>query len=199
MFNSVTKLIVTLNVLVFVAMVAGGGNPIGFDGETLVRFGANFTPYTVGPQPWRLITYMFEHGSFMHIALNMWCLWNLGALAEQIYGDLKYLMIYFVTGVGAGIASLLLRPVTLSVGASGAIMGIAGALIATLYWRKVPYPDFAVKQYLSSILRFAGLNLVIGFALPGVDNWAHIGGVVTGLACGLVFPLGGRVTRPDDY
>lgn len=199
MFNSYTKLIVILNVLVFAAMVATGASPMNFDGQTLVNFGANFTPATLGGQPWRLLTYMFVHGDLMHIALNMWCLWNLGLLAEQVFGEIKFLIIYVVTGVGAGIASLLLHPVTLSVGASGAVFGIAGALITVLKFRKLPIPDYVTSQYLSSILRFAGMNLVIGFALPRIDNSAHIGGVLTGLLMGLVMPLGGRVSRPDDF
>lgn len=197
--TSFTKLIVILNGLVFAAMIFSGANPQNFDGQTLINFGANFTPATLGGQPWRLLTYQFVHGDIWHIFLNMFCLWNLGQLAEQIYGEVKFLVLYIVTGIGAGIASLLLHPVTLSVGASGAIFGIAGVLITTLKFRKLPIPDYVAQHYFHSVLRFAGMNLVIGFALPFVDNSAHIGGVLTGLALGFIMPLGGRVSRPDDF
>ncbi len=196
---TVTKLLVTLNVLVFVAMVATGGSPTNFDGETLLRFGANYGPATMGGEPWRLFTYMFEHGGILHIALNMWCLWNLGPLAEQIFGEMKVLVLYVVTGLGAGLTSLLVHPGGLSVGASGAIFGIAGALIAALYWRKLPVPEYVTKQYLSSILRFAGINLVLGYFMARTDNSAHVGGILAGLACGLILPLSRQANRPDNF
>ncbi len=196
---TITKLLITLNLLVFVAMVATGSSPVNFDGETLVRFGANFGPYTADGQWWRLFTCMFVHAGIMHIALNMWCLWNLGPFAEQLFGEMKFLVLYLVTGIGASVMSLLVHPNGLSVGASGAIFGVAGALIAALYWRKIPLPDFVVKQYLNSILRFAGINLVLGFFIARTDNSAHIGGILTGLAIGLILPLNERVSRPDNY
>src|ERR1700687_782312 len=118
----VTQAIFGLNVAVFVAMLLPGGQEIG-------ALGANFGPATIGGEWWRLLTSVFVHGGLLHIAFNMWCLWNLGALCESLYGRWTYPAIYLICGVGASLASAAWHPHTPSVGASGAIFGLAGALI----------------------------------------------------------------------
>ena len=119
---------------------------------------------------------MFIHGGILHIAFNMWCLWDLGALCESLYGRWTYFAIYMITGVGGGLASLAWNPGTFSVGASGAIFGLAGALIASFYLGEFSLPRAAIKGTLMSLLFFAGFNLFFGM-LPGIDNSAHIGGL----------------------
>jgi rhomboid protease GluP len=181
----VTKIIFGMNVAVFVGMLLAGvsiiDNPSGQD---LVNWGANYGPYTLGGQWWRLLTYMFEHGSLIHIALNMWCLWNLGTMAESLYGVWTYVVVYVLCGVTGGLGSVLWHPNAPSVGASGAIFGLAGALIASFYLGEFSLPRAAISGTLRSVVAFVGYNLVFGAAVGGVDNAAHIGGLVGGLLLG---------------
>src|SRR5438270_4287249 len=179
---SLTHILFGANVAVYLAMAIGSGTVINFPGDALL-FGANFGPYTLTGQWWRLLTYMFIHGGILHIAFNMWCLWDLGALCESLYGRWTYFAIYMVTGVGGGLASLAWNPRTFSVGASGAIFGLAGALIASFYLGEFSLPRAAIKGTLMSLLFFAGFNLFFGM-LPGIDNSAHIGGLIAGLILG---------------
>ncbi len=181
---SLTQIIFGANVAVFLAMALAGKSVVDFSGETLVHFGANYGPYTLSGEWWRLFTYMFLHGGIMHIAFNMWCLWDLGALCESLYGRWTFLTIYLITGVAGGLASVAWHPGVLSVGASGAIFGLAGALIASFYLGEFSLPSFAIKGTLRSLVFFAGFNLLFGSLFPGIDNGAHIGGLVSGLALG---------------
>ncbi len=181
----VTQVIVGINVLVFVAMVVKGVSPVNPTMEDLWFWGANFGPLTIAAgQWWRLLTCVFVHIGLMHIALNMWCLWGLGKLAESMYGRWTFVAIYLVTGVSASVASLIWNPVGTSAGASGAIFGIAGALITSLYLGEFAMPSTVVVALRNSILKFAGYNLVIGMLIGRIDNAAHIGGLVSGLILG---------------
>src|ERR1017187_1731001 len=125
---SLTQIIFGANVAVFLATAYASSSVMDFPGDVLY-WGANYGPYTLSGQWWRLVTYMFLHGGLMHIAFNMWCLWDLGALCESLYGRWTYAAIYLITGFAGGLASVGWNPGTLSVGASGAIFGLAGALI----------------------------------------------------------------------
>jgi rhomboid protease GluP len=181
---TLTQVILGANVMVFIAMVLASGPSLDFSGEVLVHFGANFGPYTLSGQWWRLLTYMFLHGGLMHIAFNMWCLWDLGALCESLYGRLTFAAIYLITGVAAGLASVGWNPGTLSVGASGAIFGLAGALIASFYLGEFSVPRVAIQGRLRSLLFFVGFNVLFGTLSPGIDNAAHAGGLISGLILG---------------
>ena len=128
---SLTQLLFGANIAVFLAMALASGSVMGFPGHITLHFGANYGPYTLSGQWWRLVTYMFLHGGLLHIGFNMWCLWDLGALAESLYGRWTYAAVYLLTGIAAGLASVGWNPGVTSVGASGAIFGLAGALIAT--------------------------------------------------------------------
>jgi rhomboid protease GluP len=131
----VTQAIFGINVAVFLGMVLsiGGAMLSNPPGRALVDWGANYGPLTVSGQWWRLLTCVFLHGSLLHIAFNMWCLWDLGRLAESVYGHWTFAVVYLITGIGSSLASVAWNPGVLSVGASGAIFGIAGALIASFY------------------------------------------------------------------
>jgi len=188
---TVTHVLVGANVAVFIAMIAASANPGAFIDPThqfspqiSVHFGANYGPLTLNGSWWRLFTYMFLHGSLLHIGFNMWCLWDLGRLCESLYGRWSFAAIYFVTGLAGGVASVAWNPGTWSVGASGAIFGLAGALIASFYLGEFSLPRFAIQSTLKSLLFFAGFNLIFGFVVPGIDNSAHIGGLISGLAFG---------------
>ena len=182
---SVTKLFFGMNVAVFVGMVVAGvpieGNPTV---EQLLHWGANAGPYTLNGQWWRLLTSVFVHIGIIHIGFNMWCLWSLGALCESLYGSWTFGAVYLICGVAGSVASVAWRPIGLSAGASGAIFGIAGALIASYYLGEFSMPRFAIAGQLRSLLLFAGYNLLFGAISGRTDNAAHIGGLVAGLALG---------------
>ncbi len=180
---TLTHILFGANVAVYLAMAIGSGTPMNFSGRTLL-FGANYGPYTLTGQWWRLLTYMFMHGGILHIAFNMWCLWDLGALCESLYGRATYGAIYLITGSAAGLASVAWNPAVLSVGASGAIFGLAGALIASFALGEFSLPSIAIKGTLRSLVVFAVFNLFFGSMFAGVDNAAHIGGLISGLALG---------------
>ena len=186
---SVTQVILGANVMVFLAMVAASGPSLDFTGAVSVHFGANFGPLTLSGQWWRLVTYMFLHGGLFHIAMNMWCLWNLGALCESLYGRWTYAAVYLLTGVAGGLASVGWNPGVLSVGASGAIFGLTGALIASFALGEFSLSGISIKGTRNSLLFFAGFNLFLGRMFPGIDNACHIGGLVSGLILGALIAL----------
>src|SRR5216683_5464165 len=181
----VTQAIFGINVAVFIAMTMAGvsmlDNPAGPD---LVRWGANFGPLTVSGQWWRLLTCVFIHGGLLHIAFNMWCLWDLGRLAESVYGHWTFAVVYLVTGLASSLTSVAWHPAGLSVGASGAIFGIAGALIASFYLGEFSLPRAAMTGMLRSVVMFVGYNLFFGAVIARTDNAAHIGGLLMGLLLG---------------
>src|SRR5579863_1135795 len=181
---TLTQVLFGANVAVFIAMVLASGPSLDFTGQVMVRFGANYGPFTLSGAWWRLLTYMFLHGSLMHIGFNMWCLWDLGALAESLYGRWTFGAIYLITGVAGGLASVGWNPAVLSVGASGAIFGLAGALIASFYLGEFSLPSIAIRGTLRSLVVFAGFNLFFGSVVGGIDNACHIGGLVSGLILG---------------
>jgi rhomboid protease GluP len=181
----VTQAIFGINVAVFIAMLLAGvsmlDNPAGRD---LVNWGANYGPLTVSGQWWRLLTCVFIHGGLLHIAFNMWCLWDLGRLAESIYGHWTFAAVYLISGLSASIGSVIWHPDILSVGASGAIFGIAGALIASFYLGEFSMPRAAMSGMLRSVVVFVGYNLFFGAVIARTDNAAHIGGLLMGLLLG---------------
>jgi membrane associated rhomboid family serine protease len=181
---SLTQILLGINVAVYLAMALASGSVVDFAGLDLRPWGANIGPYTLLGQWWRLFTYMFVHGGILHIGFNMWCLWDLGALCESLYGPAAYAGIYLITGVGAGVASVAWNPLVASVGASGAIFGLAGALIASFYLGEFNLPSFAIKGTLRSLLIFAAFNIFFGTVMSGVDNAAHFGGLGIGLVLG---------------
>jgi membrane associated rhomboid family serine protease/cytochrome c-type biogenesis protein CcmH/NrfG len=187
---AVTQIIFGINVAVFIAMALAVRNvPMFGDAawqEVSLRLGANYGPYTASGQWWRLVTSVFIHGGLLHIAFNMWCLWNLGRLAESVYGHWTFAMVYLITGLSASLMSLAWHfpiPVA-SVGASGAIFGIAGALIASFYLGEFSMPRAAMSGMLRSVVTFVAYNLFFGAVMAGTDNASHVGGVLMGLLLG---------------
>ncbi|HZQ94007.1 MAG TPA: rhomboid family intramembrane serine protease [Candidatus Sulfotelmatobacter sp.] len=186
-----TQVLLGANVAVFIAMLLASSDPSAFANplhqfttQLSRHFGANDGRDTLMGEWWRLLTYMFLHGSVLHILFNMWCLWDLGSLCESLYGRVTYAAVYLITGVAAGVASVGWNPGVSSVGASGAIFGLAGALISSFYLGEFSLPSFAIRGTLKSLVAFAAFNLFLGRAIGGVDNAAHIGGLVSGLILG---------------
>lgn len=192
---SLTQIIFGANIAVFLAMALASGSVMDLSPEVSVRYGANFGPYTLSGEWWRLFTYMFLHGGVMHIFFNMWCLWDLGQLCESLYGRWTYAAIYVVTGVSGGLASIAWNPRVLSVGASGAIFGLAGALIASFYLGEFSLPRVAISGTLRSLIIFAVFNIGFGQLVGGIDNACHIGGLVSGLALGALIA---KLAAPSD-
>jgi rhomboid protease GluP len=143
-------------------------------------------------QWWRPLTSMFLHAGWLHLLLNGWALYQLGSLFEILIGSGTMLTVYLVSGLSGSLASLLWTHGA-SVGASGAIFGLMGALIAFLLRRREMLTPFA-KSLLGQLVLWAGINVYIGFTTPGIDNAAHLGGCAMGLVLG--FLLKGPQPRP---
>lgn len=192
----VTTGLIGLNVLVFMVMVLKGVSPIHPTTQQMLDWGAQFGPFTFDGQWWRLFSSMFLHYGIVHLGLNMWCLWTWGLLAESLLGRWTYLAAYLATGIGADLLSLAWNPLRVSAGASGAIFGLAGILITSLYFARLAVPRDQLRGILRSVVVFAGLNLAIGLSMKIVDNMAHLGGLVTGLAIGLA--MAPVLSRPKE-
>jgi rhomboid protease GluP len=191
----VTVYIVAANVGVFVLMVLSGVSPLQPNTQQLLRWGADFGPLSLGTQPWRMLAANYLHIGFIHLFFNMWCLWNLGALAERVFDGWTYFLVYTLSGLAGSLASLWWHPMVIGAGASGAIFGLAGALLAALYLGKLPIPKEAVQKTTKSLLLFAGYNLFFGLS-AGIDNSAHIGGLLGGFITGAL--LAKRLPSPED-
>jgi rhomboid protease GluP len=197
-----TYILVGINVAVFVWMVLHGVSPKEPTTGQLVHYGATNPDLILGGQWWRLLSAIFVHVGLIHIATNMWCLWNLGLLGEPLLGPFGLAAVYVLTGVAGNLLSLAFNVIlrdheSVGAGASGAVFGIAGILIVLLSNHKLPIPWSELKRLRRSVIQFAGLNLVIGLAtvftnIIRIDNFAHLGGFLSGLAIGV--PLVPRMT-----
>jgi rhomboid protease GluP len=188
LLRSATFYLILTNVAVFLAITASGASPTSPSVDVLLRWGANSGGYTVGGEWWRLVTSMFLHGGIVHLALNMWALLNLGLLAELLFGAMPFLGLYFACGICGSLASVCWRGESIAVGASGAIFGIAGALLPALALHPNLRVRRALRSQLSSIALFVFYNLIIGAGATGIDNAAHVGGLICGFILGLILP-----------
>ncbi|HYF60475.1 MAG TPA: rhomboid family intramembrane serine protease [Burkholderiaceae bacterium] len=182
----VTPALVAINVAVWLLNLATGLSPISPRAIELLAWGGNHLPLTV-EEPWRLLTATFLHGGIIHLAFNMWALWDTGRLAERFYGNGQLALIYLVAGLAGSIASLFFSArAGVSVGASGAIFGVVGCLLAAIFTKAHKLPAGLVASMRSSMLMFVGYSLFMGFVAGFIDNAAHIGGLVGGFAMGMV-------------
>lgn len=193
----VTPALVGVNVLVFLAMVASGVSLVNPSTESVKLWGADWGPLTFGAhQMWRLVTSNYIHFGIVHLLLNMWCLWGLGRLTEVFYSTTDYILLYTLTGVSGSMLSVTLKPLGVSAGASGAIFGLAGVMLTTLKWGKLPITPEDRSRIYKGVWQFAGLNLIFGAVSPNVDNLGHIGGFVYGLLIGAV--MGKHLDESED-
>ncbi len=195
---TVTMAIIGINVAVFFAMTLGGVSPAKPTWQDIVNWGANYGSATFRDgQAWRVLTSVFLHIGILHLFVNMWSLWNLGRLAEQVYDRGTYLGSYLLCGVGASITATWYQPEIPSAGASGAIFGLVGLLITTFWMGQLPIPAERTQAVTKSLVTVAIVNLLFGAAVSGISNSAHLGGLFTGLVLGgLMAP---RLTRdPRD-
>ncbi len=176
----VTPTLIVVNVLVWLANLASGVDAITADPRALLLWGGNFLPATLD-QPWRLLTATVLHGGLMHLALNMWALWDAGPIAERFYGNVQFALIYLVAGLLGSLASLFFAArVSVSIGASGAVFGVVGALLAAVVTKHRHMPPELARTMRTSTLAFVGYSLFMGFAVAHIDNAAHIGGLIAG-------------------
>jgi membrane associated rhomboid family serine protease len=161
------------------------------DEGALVRAGALFRPAIEAGQWWRPLTAMFLHAGPFHILINMYGLFLLGRFVEDVFGSARYLVVYLGGGLIGGLASTLVGQGALSVGASGAIMGLLGALIVTLLLKRGTWPEAWRRTLLTNLLLLGGMQIYIGFQVPMIDNAAHVGGLLGGAAFTLLAAPGG--------
>ena len=174
--------LILLNLVFFLATIVSGG----FSLPILLRLGAKYGPLIVSGEWQRLLLCIFLHGSVWHLFFNMYALFNLGRLAEGVYGAKKFFIIYIITGLCGSLLSLAVNYSRVGVGASGAIFGLAGALFAS----GLKYRNTSLNRMARSLLPFILINLVIGFITPVVDNGAHIGGLLSGMLLGYLISPG---------
>jgi rhomboid protease GluP len=154
------------------------------DMQTLVDMGALFGPLTVlKGEWWRLLSAMFLHGGMTHLLMNMFSLYLVGRGAEMYFDTKSYLSIYFFSGIIGGLVSLYMHPVSVGVGASGAIFGVFGALAGFFLAHRDKIASHS-KAFMKDFSVIILINLVIGLAIPSIDVSAHIGGLVVGLIGG---------------
>jgi rhomboid protease GluP len=175
-----TVVIMLINTGLFIATVLRSGSA-DLDVPTLVLFGAKYTPYIVHGQWWRLVTAGFLHGGILHILMNMWVLFDLGAQVEQAFGTARFLLVYLISNITGFLASMYLLPYTPSIGASAAIFGLIGAMIAMGVRDRSSYGS-AVRSF---YMRWAIYGLVLSL-IPGTDWAAHIGGLAGGFVVAMI-------------
>ncbi|MCA8829191.1 rhomboid family intramembrane serine protease [Hymenobacter pini] len=185
----ITPLLLWLNLLGYALLTLAGQNFWQPSAATLVRWGSNFSPLTLPNQPWRLLTSVFLHGGVGHLLMNMASLLFLGLLTERLTGSRRFLLFYVLCGVAGSLASLWWHSQGVnSVGASGAIFGLYGLLLATLVRRPTAFSKpqrYTVGLFVLYLL--AG-SLAGGLQAHATDNAAHIGGLLTGTLLGAAFP-----------
>lgn len=182
----VTPILVAINVLVFIVMCVGGVGFFAPDGAQVVHWGSDFGPLTMGGQWWRLFTSLFVHFGILHLALNMFVLLSSGIVIERLFGSVRFLLLYLCAGLAGSMASLLWNPVVNSAGASGAIFGIFGGLLAFVVNPRNDVPATVMSEQRNRVLFFALYNLAFGSAHGGIDNAAHVGGLIGGFLIGLL-------------
>ncbi|HEY3433466.1 MAG TPA: rhomboid family intramembrane serine protease [Rhodocyclaceae bacterium] len=190
--------LIALNVLVYLVL---GNLGVGWDNikpEALIRWGGNFSALTTDGQWWRLISAMFMHGGIAHLAFNMVALYLFGRTVERIHGALPFLALYLMAGVAGCTATLLTKPAAVGVGASGAIFGLMGLLVAFYMADRSFLSPQSRKSLLINAGIFATYYLMQGLGKAGIDNAAHLGGLLCGLVTGYIVGTPERLKNPGE-
>jgi rhomboid protease GluP len=187
----VTAALLAGNLAVFVVMLAHGAGLWHAPNDVQLAWGANFGPATRDGEWWRLGTAMFMHFGLLHLAVNLWALWDSGRLVERLYGHARFLAIYGAGGVAGNLLSLLAHgDRAVSGGASGAIFSAYGALLVWLWRERGQIHPVDFRWLFGGAAAFAAAAIGMGLLVPGIDNAAHLGG----LACGAL--AGRALARP---
>jgi len=185
-----TYILIVLNIIFYLFSAIYSLQLTNIDTKTLAQLGAIFGPYVVlDNQWWRLLTAMFLHGGMTHLLMNMFSLYLVGRGVELYFNTKSYIGIYFFSGLLGGLVSIYMHPVSVGVGASGAIFGIFGALAGFVLAHKDEIASQA-KSFIKNFAAIIGLNLVIGFAIPEVDVSAHAAGLFVGILGGYMAAKG---------
>lgn len=201
--STATSVLVAVNVAIYaltwyltermgpssLAPAAGWG---GIRGDVLLRLGAKFGPYIFAGQWWRLVTAMFLHAGLLHIGMNLWCLFDLGPTVESLFSSTKFIVLYLAAGVAGFLLSVWWSPFGLSVGASGAILGLIGILIGASF-----HHGGLGREYRGQLWRWLIYIFIFGLFF-NIDNAAHVGGLVLGALLGYLVPEGEPVTRASE-
>ncbi|MGO1513131.1 MAG: rhomboid family intramembrane serine protease [Psychrobacter sp.] len=194
----VTTLLIISFVALFILQVLTGVDANNPSTESLLMWGANALPFTMSDDPWRLVSSAFLHIGLMHLLFNGFAMYFFGQVAEPMFGSVKFLALFLLAAIGG---NLLNNHVTwmgildgtgqpgISAGASGGIMGIGAALLIAAIF-KISVNGMVLN--LKSLIFIMGINLIYGFAVPGIDNAGHIGGAITGLLIALPFAIAYR-------
>jgi rhomboid protease GluP len=167
-------------------MLAWGVDPMQPSIDRLIQWGANYGPRTTQGEWWRMFTCMFVHIGVLHLLFNMVALWNVGGFMEQVLGHTGFLVLYLLAGLLGSMASVAWNPFVVSAGASGAIFGVYGGLLAFLVRHRDRHQYAFLAALRTNTLAFIGYNVVFGFIIPGIDMAAHLGGLAGGFVCGFV-------------
>ena len=177
---AITWSLIAANLVVFAALTACGLRLRGSPAEDYLRFGVNFAPFTTNGEWWRLLTATFVHLGVIHLALNLWALWESGRIMEKLYGHVGFAAIYLLAGICGSVASMLWRADAINAGASGAVFGLLGALVVSFGRDPELLPATALDHLRLSVAAFAVYSVYFGFQQAGIDNAAHIGGLLSG-------------------
>lgn len=180
--SKVTYSLIAINVLIYILTAVMSRNIVDSNTYVLVRLGAKVNELINHGQVWRLMTCAFLHGGILHLAFNMYALKILGSEVEYAYGRKKYLSIYLIAALGGSIFSYIFSPDSISVGASGAIFGLLGAMLIFGYKHR----NKIGKHYMMNIVQVIIINIIIGVSLNNIDNYAHFGGLIAGGLTALV-------------
>jgi rhomboid protease GluP len=180
----ITYTLILLNILIFGLTAFVSGNVLDIDSRVLILFGAKYSKLINEGEYYRLFTAMFLHGGLVHISFNMYALKAVGPLIEDIYGKMKFTVIYVLGGLVSTLFSYLLSP-GISVGASGAIFALLGSTLVFAFKMRRAIR----KGFLSSIIQVIAINLILGFTVSNIDNYGHIGGLIGGILISLILPI----------
>lgn len=191
----VTYALLAINILLFIIMVFVSGDGIyGFQTETLVKFGGNVKSLVLNGEYWRLIASAFLHDGFLHLICNMYALYVLGIQLENFFGKTRFAIIYLFSAITGNLLSLVFAdPNIVSIGASGAIFGLFGSLLYFGYYYRVYLGTVLRTQIVPVIL----INLLFGIVTPGIDNAAHIGGLIGGVFISMGIGVKFKSTKSD--
>ena len=181
-YMMLTNILIAINLLVFLISAWISKNIFNIDIYTLIIMGAKVNSLIDKGQVWRLITCAFLHGGLIHIFFNMYALKILGPEIEYVYGKIKYLVIYLLSAIAASIFSYIFGPQSVSVGASGAIFGLFGAMLIF----GIKHRKQMGKAYMMNILQVIFVNVIIGISSSNIDNAAHFGGLIVGALIALL-------------
>ncbi|MGA3036052.1 MAG: rhomboid family intramembrane serine protease [Vulcanimicrobiaceae bacterium] len=173
-----TRILIVANILVFVWTYT---HNVTASSASLVQAGAFYGPAVQDGQWWRAFTSAFLHDGFLHIAFNMFALWQIGTIVEQLFGTPKMAMLYIASIIGAGWAIYQFNYTEITIGASGAIFGLFGALVAA----GLRLGEHG-RQLVRNMLGLVIINVLLGFMIPNISQAGHLGGLVTGFILGVI-------------